>query len=113
MEYVFGTSEGYETVLSKGAEHTNWEGFKQIERNYGGESIIDNFRIVGKEWTAEDSSGKCYDRYLIDQHYRVIDKSAGLHEDIDVVDYKAEKLFADLDYISMMADIELPSDEEV
>lgn len=82
MEYVFGTSESHETVLIKGDTHTDWQGFHQTERDYGTESIVDNFYVVGKEWSAEDSAGNCYDRYLIDQHYRIIDKTGRVEQDI-------------------------------
>lgn len=57
-------------------------GFKQIERHYPDQVITDNFRIVRKQWEGEDSAGNCYDRYEIDKHYRVIDKSKGIRETI-------------------------------
>ena len=44
-------------------------------RQYPSETITDRCRILDKYQTEEDGEGNCYDWYLIDQHYRYVDKT--------------------------------------
>ena len=104
MEYVFGTQKNLEVLKTKGDEHTNLTGYQQVVRTFPGETIIDNFRVVRKTKREEDSAGNCYDWYIIDRHYRQIDHSKSLEE-------ASNKNAANIDYISMMAGIDLPEEE--
>lgn len=106
MEYVFGTLDGKEVVSTKGDSHSNLNGFCEIEREYPESTITDRFRVVRRQWTAEDSIGNCYDRYEIDSHYRIIDRSK-------YTDKQVEQVRADMDFIAMMTDVDLMGDEEV
>lgn len=83
MDYVFGTLDDREVLTVKGAAHSELSGYRQIERIYPDKTVTDNFRIVRREWSAEDSGGKCYDRYEIDHHYRVIDSTRPLRTALD------------------------------
>lgn len=57
-------------------------GFHQVERVYPDQVITDNFLVLRKQWEDEDSAGNCYDRYEIDKHYRVVDKTKGIKDSI-------------------------------
>lgn len=80
-------------------------GFCSIERKYTGSTVTDNFRIVKRQFSGEDNTGKCYDRYEIDRHYRNVDNMQTVLDEL-------EKTNATLDYISMMSDIELPASDD-
>lgn len=97
MEYIFGTNKNQETLKTKGDTHTNLTGFHQIERVYPDQTITDHFYIVRKLDSKEDPAGNCYDWYIIDRHYRTVDKT----------DQIVEQLRADIDYISVMTGVEL------
>lgn len=103
MEYVFGVIDGQETVTTKDRQHSDLTGFQQSERVYEDQEIIDHFRVLRKVWSGEDSAGNCYDRYTIDRHYRVIDKTKGVKAAI-------AQTAADLDYLYMMTANELPNE---
>lgn len=104
MEYVFGTLDGREIVSTKGDHHSDLSGFCETEREYPDSIITDRFRVVERQWTAEDSAGNCYDRYEIDSHYRIIDKTK-------YTDKQVEQVRADMDFIAMMTDVELGGEE--
>lgn len=106
MEYIFGTStrtgETIENLKTVGAEHTNLSGFISTVREFeDGSKIEDRCRII-KKYASKDAGGKCYDWYLIDNHYRVVDNSGR-------IDQKIMQLTANTDYIAMMAGVDIPS----
>lgn len=68
-----------------------------------GTKITDRCRIVEK-YASKESGGKCYDWYIIADHYRETDNSAKAQAAVD-------KLNANLDYLSMMSGIEIPGGE--
>ena len=106
MEYVFGVRGQLEVLKTKGETHTDLTGYQQIERSFsGGEAITDNFRVVRRLESKTDPAGNCYDWYEIDRHYRVEDKSAQAAQ-------ANARTAANLDYLSMMAGIDLPDGEE-
>lgn len=79
MEYIYGTitKDGVtvETLKTIGAEHSNLEGFASIMREYPDGNITDNFNIVEKYHSDEDTEGNCYDWYEICNHYRYVDRT--------------------------------------
>ncbi|MBQ7563929.1 MAG: hypothetical protein IJT16_08065 [Lachnospiraceae bacterium] len=83
MEYVFGNTGSKKTLKTKGDSHTDLIGFHQLRRDYDDQTIIDEFRILKKIKTAEDSEGNCYDWYEIDSHYRITDKFTPNREAIE------------------------------
>ena len=101
MNYIFGNKGEIEVLKTKGDSHTNLTGYHSIEQIYPDQTITDNFHVVRKIDSKEDIEGNCYDWYEIDRHYRTQDKATPL----------IEKINANIDYISMMADIELPEVE--
>lgn len=105
MEYVFGTKGHLETLQTKGRTHTDLSGYQQTVRDYDGETITDNYRILQKVKSDEDSAGNCYDWYVIDRHYRLVDRTKTLEE-------ANRKNAAMIDYIGMMLGVELPFGEE-
>ena len=104
MDYVFGTNGEIEVLKTKGSTHTDLTGFQQIVREYPGEKITDNFRVVRKLDSQEDVGGNCYDWYEIDRHNREIDRTGPLAE-------ATAKNTANIDYIGMMTGVELPENE--
>jgi hypothetical protein len=78
-QYIFGTVRQsgamIENLKTKGAEHTDLHGYIETVRQYPSETITDRCRILDKYQTEEDGAGNCYDWYLIDQHYRYVDKT--------------------------------------
>lgn len=104
-EYTFGILNENEVVMTKGSSHTDLSGFQQTERTFPDQTITDSFRVIKKEWSSEDSEGNCYDRYVIDRHYRVIDKTKGVRAEL-------AQTAANLDYLCMMTDISLPSEAD-
>lgn len=106
MDYIFGTStrtgKTLENLKTVGAEHTNLSGFTSTVREFeGGSKIEDRCRII-KKYASKDTGGKCYDWYLIDNHYRIVDNSGR-------ADQKIMRLTANTDYIAMMAGVDIPT----
>ena len=65
MEYVFGTKDEIEILKTKGDAHTDLTGYIQTVREFPGEKITDNFRIVRKISSSEDSEGtQSYHTYI-------------------------------------------------
>lgn len=104
MEYVFGTKDEMEILKVKGDTHTDLTGYQQIVREFPGEKITDNFRVVRKTDSTEDCEGNCYDWYEIDRHYRDIDRTGPVAE-------AEAKNSANIDYLSMMTGVDLPDKE--
>ena len=105
MEYVFGTEGEIEVLKTKGDSHTDLTGYQQIVREFPGEKITDNFRVVCKTSSTEDAEGNCYDWYEIDHHYREIDRTGPVAE-------AGAKNTANIDYLSMMSGIDLPGEDD-
>lgn len=105
MEHVFGTEGEIEVLKTKGGAHTDLTGYQQVVREYPGEKITDNFRVVRKINSTEDGAGNCYDWYEIDRHYREIDRTGPVAE-------AGAKNTANIDYLSMMSGIDLPDEDE-
>lgn len=104
MEYIFGTKGRIEVLKTKGDAHTDLIGYQETIRSYPNEVITDHYRIVRKLESSEDQDNNCYDWYEIDHHYREVNRSKILKEAND-------RNSANIDYISMMAGIELPENE--
>lgn len=105
MEYIFGTQGNREILKTKGNSHTNLHGFQTTIQERSHETITDKYRIIRKIKSTEDIAGNCYDWYEIDRHYREVDRSKPLQE-------ANAKNAANIDYLSMMAGIELPEEVE-
>ena len=105
MEYAFGNNKEYETLRTKGLEHTNLNGFVTVNQDNGVQSITDQFHVIEKYDSKEDVEGNCYDWYTIDQHMRMIDNMPKVQKEID-------KVNAVMEYIAMMTDVEIPTNEE-
>lgn len=80
MEYIFGTNGHgpHEVLRTKGDVHTNFSGFTETTREFQDSKITDFFYVVEHIKSDEDPEGNCYDWYVIDRHYRYVDKSAYL-----------------------------------
>lgn len=80
-------------------------GFQQVVQEFPDSKITDSFRVVRKLDSTEDAAGNCYDRYEIDRHNRIIDKT-------EPVKAAAAHNAAHIDYLSMMSGIDLPDEIE-
>lgn len=82
MEYIFGTNEhdSCEVLRTKGNIHTDFSGFTETTQEFQDSKITDFFYVVEHIKSDDDSEGNCYDWYVIDRHYRYVDKSAYLLE---------------------------------
>lgn len=108
MEYVYGTSSRNgivcENLKTFGESHSNLFGYISTIREFAdGTKITDRCRIV-KKYASKEENGRCYDWYSIDSHYRETDKSAIMQESVN-------QISANLDYISMMSGISIPTEE--
>lgn len=83
---------------------TGMTGYQQIIQRFPSEIISDNFHVVRKLSSKTDVAGNVYDWYEIDRHYRTVDKTPSLKQ-------AEEKNAANIDYLSMMMDVELPGGE--
>lgn len=108
MEYIFGyvqhngvTVENLKTV---GNSHSELSGFIQTVREYPDTTITDVCCITEHYRSDEDGEGNCYDWYVIDKHYRIVDKSASVAKE-------TTRCAAYIDYLSMMSSIDLPEEE--
>lgn len=101
MEYVFGTQNDAEILKIVWSAHTDLKGYQEVVREFQSEKITDNFHVVRKLDSKEDLEGNCYDWYIIDRHYRMIDRTEPLKK-------KEEQNRADIDYISIMTGVDLP-----
>ena len=105
FEYVFGTNGNAETLRVKGPSHTVLTGFQQVVREHPDQTITDCFRVVRRLKSDEDQAGNCYDWYEIDRHYRMQDKTGPVVQ-------AEQRNSANIDYLSMMAGIDLPEQED-
>lgn len=110
MKYVYGTSfhggRLRENLKIVGEEPTNLAGYICTVRKFkDGTKITDRCRIVEK-YASKESNGVFYDWYVIDNHYRETDIS-------EKSKAMADKINANLDYISMMSGIDIPDESEI
>jgi len=102
--YIYGTvrvnGELQENLKTKGPTHTDLTGYISSVAEYSDSVVTDRCRILKKYRSDEDSEGNCYDWYVIDKHYRYVDKTKPL---------KAEgaQARADIDFIAMETGVEL------
>jgi len=94
--YSFGTFDEQEIVRVKNGETLS--GWQEVRRTYPDQTIVDRFYIREHLDTDTDCEGNRYDWYRIDAHTRQQDRTAALE--------------AKLDYLAMMADIELETEDE-
>lgn len=85
MEYVFGTKKELEVLKTKGSSHSDLTGYHQIEQIYPDQTVTDHFRIVRKLESQEDGEGNCYDWYEIDHHYRTVDRTKPIEQQVNAV----------------------------
>lgn len=83
MEYVFGTNKNKEILRTKGSQHSNLFGYRELVREYPDQLITDRYHVIRKTASKEDTEGNRYDWYEIDQHYRFTDKFSPAREGIE------------------------------
>lgn len=78
MEFIFGTCKRrgvtYDSLKTVGSQHTNLSGQQTVERTYPDATYTDKFIVLEKYRSERDAEGNCYDWYVIDKHYRYVDK---------------------------------------
>ena len=109
MEYIFGIVERngvtVENLKTVGQTHTNLGGFTQTVREYTDSTITDRFRITEKYRSDEDADGNCYDWYLIDEHYRYVDKTEAVKTQLGAELLDSYDLQADQEYRLCMLEL--------
>lgn len=111
IEYVFGTmwweNQERETLKTVTKDsHTDLKGYNEITREYTDNKITDRFQIVTK-FLSKEESGKFYDWYIIDRHYRFHDRSEYVELLSDSkIDYIAMKFGLDLEAESNLFEID-------
>lgn len=112
MEYIFGNASIHRKMVhilkTAGNEHTNLSGANQIERKYPDSIITDEFVVKEKYLSKTDSAGKCFDWYVITDHYRYIDYFTPMREQIETDINDSQNALCDLsaDLDAALADIE-------
>ena len=86
-----------EVLKTKGSAHTDLTGYRQVERIYPNQTITDYFRVVRKIKSDEDREGNCYDWYEIDRHYRTVDKSGPVAEQVEQIAAELEDALCEQD----------------
>ncbi|MBQ8947791.1 MAG: hypothetical protein IJ058_13475 [Lachnospiraceae bacterium] len=78
MEYVFGTVKRRgvtcDSLKTKNDKHTNLSGSVTLESKYPDQIVTDRFMVIERYRSEIDAEGNCYDWYVIDKHYRYVDK---------------------------------------
>ena len=114
MEYVFGTKTvgktEVEILKTIGDVHSNLTGRQVVVREYPDQTIEDQFTIVRCYQSKVDSEGRHYDWYEIKDHFRNSDRFT--YEKQTQVDSSLTKQRGDIDYMAMMLDVDLETEEE-
>lgn len=98
MEYTFSTLRSGESVIKiKNGCGKVLSGFQSFTKEYDDCFITDNFEILDLIKSEEGIDGEPYTWYTIKGHERIIDKTAKI----------AMQNKANIDYIAMMADIDI------
>lgn len=123
MEYIFGNARLNKKVVrilkTVNTQHTNLSGANQIQRKYPDCTITDDFVVINKYLSKTDSEGRCYDWYVIADHYRYIDyftpRSYELEEDseglLDIADLVDENSTAITDLADYITELEARIEE--
>lgn len=78
MDYIFGYTKyngvTVENLKTINTTHTDFSDFIQTIRNYSDATITDTFNIVDHYHSETGADGLCYDWYIINNHWRNIDK---------------------------------------
>ena len=100
MEYIFGTVQRngviVENLKTIDEQHSNLSGFIQTVREYSDCVITDRFRIVEKYRSDKDLIGNCYDWYVIDEHYRYVDRVGAFSVEMEEKQTENELALAEL-----------------
>lgn len=108
MDYIYGisTRNGVlcENLKTVGTEHSNLSGYISTVRDFSDGTKIEDRCLIVEKYASKQVNGICYDWYRIKDHYRDTDTTQKAKAEVD-------KVSANLDYISMMAGIEIPVEE--
>lgn len=78
MEYIFGNVRrngvNVENLKTVGEEHSSLTGNVSVTRTFADSYITDNFAVVEMYRSEDGEDGKCYDWYVISNHYRYEDR---------------------------------------
>lgn len=99
MEYIF-SSDGAKKILrtkSRTANELEAASFHQLTSEYPDEVITDNFRVVRKIFSKDDSEGNHYTWYEVDQYFRTVDRTGALAEKMNETRGDLADALCDLD----------------
>lgn len=98
MEYIFGASSLTENEIlrTKGEDFTDLSGWQETVQEFPDSTRTDRFFVARKIGQDTDSEGNHYTWYEVTNHNTIIDKTPMLE--------------ARMDYIAMMAGVDLPEE---
>ena len=105
IQYTFTTKHSNEILCVIDTEHIIYTDWQEFIQEYPDSTITDKFYINQLIDSKTDSEGKFYDWYIIDKHYRQIDR-------IKMVKEETNTNSADIAYLSMMTGVDIPKKEE-
>ena len=99
-----------EILRVKSNSETDFTGTTRVETVNSIMVVTDVFDVIKKTNHAEDPEGNTYDWYYVENHYQTQERFTP--EKQEDMDSQITKQRGDIDYIAMMADIELETEVE-
>lgn len=104
MELNFRTNDDNTVLRVKSDTETDFKGHTIVETPKSGITVTDTFDVIEKTDHKEDAESS-YDWYLVKNHYRTQERFTAETE--EAVNVALEDHASKLDYIAMMADIDI------
>lgn len=120
MDYLFGTMKInnairriLRTKAAPGEDTTEYEPGKYYvhSESYPDVTLTDNFKVDSKHLEKTDSEGNKYVWYILSEYSRNIDRSPSVQIGVNENKSGINRNSANIDYVAMMADINIPTDE--
>lgn len=105
MEYSF-LFKNNKILRTKSSTQELLYGYQTYKEQLVEHDITHHFRIVSLYAQEKDSEGNFYSWYYIDDYFNTIDCSSALKKE-------NEELKSKIDYLSMMTEVDIPTNEEV
>ena len=112
MELSFGrrAEDGKPYVRVKSNHHTDFAGQVRIETPHSNMTVTDTFEALSRYQTKDDAEGNTYDWYLITDHYQTQERFTPTCQ--KQMDSALVKQRGDIDYMAMMLDVDLETEED-
>ena len=97
MDYIFGNRKEKEILKTRGDEYTDLSGWFEITQNDAYEQITDRCYIKRKLESEIDDSGKYCVWYEITNHFRYVDKTDYLFNELTTMKNELEDALCEID----------------